>query len=70
MAAKVAGTDQTTPGTQMPASDGEPIAAPKRASGSLKPWREVIPPTRDVAEGAFQQAEFMADLQQVFDGRA
>lgn len=53
-----------------PTSQGELIATPKRASDSLKPWREVIPPTRDVAEGAFQQAEFMADLQQVFDGRA
>lgn len=42
----------------------------REANDSLKPWREVIPPTRDVAEGSFQQAEFMADLQQVFDGRA
>ncbi len=70
LTATVTGTDQTPPVTQTPASEGEPIAAPKRAGGSLKPWREVIPPTRDVAEGAFQQAEFMADLQQVFDGRA
>ena len=54
----------------MPANQDEPTAPPRRANGNLKPWREVIPPTRDVAEGAFQQAEFMADLQQVFDGRA
>lgn len=56
--------------TAMPANQDEPTAQPKRTNGNLKPWREVIPPTRDVAEGAFQQAEFMADLQQVFDGRA
>ena len=58
------------PSTETP-TNREGAAAPnRRAIGSLKPWREVIPPTRDVAEGAFQQAEFMADLQQVFDGRA
>ena len=54
----------------MPEDQDEHTAPPRRPNGNLKPWREVIPPTRDVAEGAFQQAEFMADLQQVFDGRA
>ena len=58
----------------------EPVAAPLLPSGAaketaiasyqLKPWREVMPPNRDVAEGAFQQAEFMADLQRVHDGSA
>lgn len=66
-ATEAANTPAVTPA---PTSQGELIATPKRTSDSLKPWREVIPPTRDVAEGAFQQAEFMADLQQVFDGRA
>ena len=66
-ATEVANTQEVTPA---PTAQGEIIATPKRASDRLKPWREVIPPTRDVAEGAFQQAEFMADLQQVFDGRA
>jgi predicted AAA+ superfamily ATPase len=37
-------------------------------SASLKPWREVITPHRDVARGDFQQAEFAADLWQVYRG--
>ena len=44
---------------------------PRRTSGqSLTPWRDVIHPNPDVAQGSFQQAEFAADLQQVYDGRA
>ena len=44
---------------------------PKQARASnLKPWREVIRPNQDVAQGSYQQAEFAADLQQVYDGRA
>ena len=34
----------------------------------LKPWREVVTPHADVATGRFQQAEFAADLWQVFLG--
>ncbi len=34
----------------------------------LKPWREVITPHPDVASGRFQQAEFAADLGQVYRG--
>ncbi len=34
----------------------------------LKPWREVVTPHRDVASGRYQQAEFAADLSQVFRG--
>ena len=41
-----------------------------RSAGNLKPWREVIRPNQDVAQGSYQQAEFAADLQQVYDGRA
>ena len=41
-----------------------------RANGNLRPWREVIRPNQDIAQGSFQQAEFMAELQQVHDGRA
>ena len=63
-------TDTEVANPAISATRGELIALHKRTNGNLKPWREVIPPTRDVAEGAFQQAEFMADLQQVFDGRA
>lgn len=37
--------------------------------GGLKPWREVITPHEDVARGTFQQAEFAADLWQVFRGQ-
>jgi predicted AAA+ superfamily ATPase len=36
------------------------------AAGGLKPWREVITPHPDVAAGRFQQAEFAADLWQVY----
>ncbi|NLG83533.1 MAG: ATP-binding protein [Firmicutes bacterium] len=34
----------------------------------LKPWREVITPHPDVASGRYQQAEFAADLWQVYLG--
>ncbi|HEY3319876.1 MAG TPA: Swt1 family HEPN domain-containing protein [Planctomycetota bacterium] len=37
-------------------------------TGSLKPWREVITPHKDVASGNYQQAEFAADLWQVHLG--
>ena len=38
------------------------------ATGSLKPWREVVTPHADVASGRYQQAEFAADLWQVHLG--
>ncbi len=38
------------------------------ATGSLKPWREVVTPHKDVASGRYQQAEFAADLWQVHLG--
>lgn len=41
-----------------------------RVASNLKPWREVIKPNQEVAQGSYQQAEFAADLQQVYDGRA
>ena len=37
-------------------------------SGALKPWREVVTPHPDVASGRFQEAEFAADLWQVYRG--
>ncbi len=40
------------------------------AAGALKPWREVIAPHPDVASGRYQQAEFAADLRQVYLGEA
>jgi len=36
----------------------------------LRPWREVVTPHRDVASGKYQQAEFAADLWQVYLGEA
>lgn len=36
----------------------------------LKPWREVVVPHRDVAGGNYLQAEFAADLHQVYLGEA
>jgi hypothetical protein len=38
------------------------------AAVSLKPWREVVTPHKDVASGRYQQAEFAADLWQVHMG--
>jgi len=38
------------------------------ATGTLKPWREIITPHVDVASGRYQQAEFAADLWQVHLG--
>ena len=43
-------------------------AIESQATGSLKPWREVVTPHRDVASGRYQQAEFAADLWQVHLG--
>jgi predicted AAA+ superfamily ATPase len=36
----------------------------------LKPWRDVVTPHPDVASGNYQEAEFAADLWQVFKGNA
>lgn len=38
------------------------------AANTLKPWREVVTPHKDVASGRYQQAEFAADLWQVHLG--
>ena len=38
------------------------------AVAGLKPWREVVTPHQDVASGQYQQAEFAADLSQVYRG--
>lgn len=38
------------------------------ATGTIKPWREVVTPHTDVAGGGYQQAEFAADLWQVYLG--
>jgi predicted AAA+ superfamily ATPase len=40
------------------------------AVGGLKPWREVVEPHQDVADGSFQLAEFAADLREVHAGTA
>jgi predicted AAA+ superfamily ATPase len=45
-------------------SAGTPIES--AAAAHLKPWREVITPHKDVASGRYQQAEFAADLWQVY----
>ena len=38
------------------------------ANAALKPWREVAIPHQDVASGRYQQAEFAADVWQVYLG--
>lgn len=47
---------------------GAGAAIESAAIGTLKPWREIITPHRDVASGQYQQAEFAADLWQVHMG--
>ncbi len=47
---------------------GQPLEG--MPSGNLKPWREVVMPHRDVATGQYQQAEFAADLHQVWRDEA
>lgn len=37
---------------------------------TLKPWREIAKPHRDVLEGSFKQSEFAADISQVHAGSA
>ncbi|WP_029406945.1 ATP-binding protein [Thiomicrorhabdus sp. Milos-T2] len=37
---------------------------------SLKPWREIAKPHKDVLEGTFKQSEFAADISQVVSGTA
>ena len=39
-----------------------------RPAGNLRSWREIVTPHPDVASGRYQQAEFAADLWQVYLG--
>src|SRR5438105_3897232 len=39
-----------------------------KPQGGLLPWREVVTPHPDVSSGRYQQAEFAADLWQVYQG--
>ena len=41
-----------------------------KPAGNLPPWREVVTPHPDVASGHYLQAEFAADLSQVYRGEA
>ncbi len=45
-----------------------PVAAASGAVAGLRPWREVIVPHDDVAQGRYGLAEFAADLHQVAAG--
>lgn len=45
--------------SELPGLEGQPIAG-------LKSWREVVIPHEDVSSGRFQQAEFAADLWEVY----
>ena len=37
---------------------------------TIKPWREIAKPHKDVLEGTFKQSEFAADISQVASGTA
>ena len=50
-----------TQSRRVEAVEGQPLSG-------LSPWREVITPHRDVASGRYEQAEFAADLAQVYRG--
>ena len=63
-------SSQSDPAIAPAQEQSEPTTQPSRSSGNLTPWREVIRPNTDVQQGIFQEAEFAADLQQVYDGRA
>ena len=55
---------------QRRAEDRKAAVAPVQGqpTANLKPWREVVTPHPDVASGRYQQAEFAADLWQVYLG--
>ena len=57
--------------SQMELSSSEFNAEPEHRNGhSLKPWRNVMRPKEDVAEGSFLEADFAADIQEVVLGTA
>lgn len=43
---------------------------PQSITADIKPWTQVIQPHPDVAQGRYRQAEFAADLFQVYKGQA
>ncbi len=45
------------------------VAVEGRPAGGLKAWREIVMPHPDVASGRYAQAEFAADLWQVYLGQ-
>ena len=46
------------------------VSVATETAKGLLPWRQVVEPHQDVASGAFQQAEFAADLAKVHEGSA
>ena len=46
------------------------VAVEGMPEAGLRPWREVVTPHEDVASGRYSQAEFAADLHQVWRGDA
>ncbi len=57
-------------GEQSRAAQPALIQTASGALPTLKPWREIVTPHPDVSGGRYQQAEFAADLYQVFTDRA
>src|ERR1017187_6349020 len=45
------------------------IAVKGKPAAGLRPWRGIVTPHPDVASGRYQQAEFAADLWQVYQGQ-
>lgn len=44
------------------------VAIEGQPAAGYRPWREIVTPHQDVASGRYQQAEFAADLAQVYRG--
>ena len=47
-----------------------PSSGTENTPAGLLPWRKVIEPHPDVAQGRYRQAEFVVDLSQVLRGKA
>ena len=60
--------EQMSLGAQKTVEAKNPLAIDMATKAGLKPWREVVTPHKDVASGRYMQAEFAADLAQVYQG--
>ena len=55
---------------EAPVADSKAHCLMIKGRQTMKPWREITVPHRDVLEGTFQQSEFAADITAVHTGKA